>query len=132
MSPFSCNSLIALRASPPVILRRSEKKETAPKASKIAAATSGKSGKKKKWSKGKAREKLNNLVLFDKPTYEKLYKEVPAYKFISASIISERLKITGGLARKAIKELQEKGLIRAVISHSAQTVYTRATKEEAK
>jgi len=30
--------------------------------------------KKKKWSKGKVRDKLNNLVLFDQSTYDKLYK----------------------------------------------------------
>merc|ERR1712223_1853320 len=40
----------------------------------------GGKAKKKKWSKGKTRDKLNNLVLFDKGTYDKLYKEVPTYK----------------------------------------------------
>ena len=49
---------------------------------------------KKKWSKGKTRDKLNNLVLFDKNTYDKLYKEVPTYKLITPSIVSERLKVS--------------------------------------
>ena len=53
----------------------------------------GGKAKKKKWSKGKSRDKLNNLVLFDKNTYEKLYKEVPTYKLITPSIVSERLKV---------------------------------------
>src|SRR3989344_1937195 len=48
-----------------------------------------------KWSKGKTKEKLNNLVLFDQATYEKLLKEVPTYKLITPSVISERLKING-------------------------------------
>ena len=39
------------------------------------------------------RDKLNNLVLFDKGTYDKLYKEVPTYKLITPSIVSERLKV---------------------------------------
>ena len=39
------------------------------------------------------RDKLNNLVLFDKNTYDKLYKEVPTYKLITPSIVSERLKV---------------------------------------
>ncbi|ELR23353.1 S25 ribosomal protein [Acanthamoeba castellanii str. Neff] len=69
-------------------------------------------GKKKKWSKGKTKEKLNNLVLFDQATYEKLLKEVPTYKLITPSVISERLKINGSLARRAINELMAKGLIR--------------------
>merc|ERR1712083_1087130 len=81
--------------------------------------------KKKKWSKGKTRDKLNNLVLFDKPTYEKLLKEVPTYKLITPSIVSERLKVRGSLARKALIELTQKGLIRQVVQHHAQQIYTR-------
>lgn len=62
-----------------------------------------------KWSKGKVRDKLNNQVLFDKATYEKLYKEVPQYKLITPSVVSERLKVRGSLARRALIELQQKG-----------------------
>merc|ERR1711979_147707 len=91
----------------------------------------GGKAKKKKWSKGKTRDKLNNLVLFDKPTYEKLLKEVPTYKLITPSIVSERLKVRGSLARKALDELCVKGLIKQVVQHHAQTIYTRVTKDEA-
>merc|ERR1712083_618877 len=91
----------------------------------------GGKAKKKKWSKGKTRDKLNNLVLFDNPTYEKLLKEVPTYKLITPSIVSERLKVRGSLARKALDELCVKGLIKQVVQHHAQTIYTRVTKDEA-
>lgn len=64
-----------------------------------------------KWSKGKVRDKLNNLVLFDKPTYDKLYKEVPSYKLITPSVVSERLKVRGSLARAALDELHSKGTV---------------------
>merc|ERR1711974_582544 len=87
--------------------------------------SSGGKAKKKKWSKGKVRDKLNNLVLFDKATYDKLMKDVTSYKLITPSVVSERLKITGSLARKALDELQSKGLIRQVVKHHAQLVYTR-------
>ncbi|CAI8015002.1 40S ribosomal protein S25 [Geodia barretti] len=50
---------------------------------KAKPAGSGGKAKKKKWSKGKVRDKLNNLCLFDKATYDKLYKEVPNYKLIT-------------------------------------------------
>merc|ERR1712140_106340 len=90
----------------------------------------GGKAKKKKWSKGKTRDKLNNLVLFDKATYDKLLKEVPTYKLITPSIVSERLKVRGSLARKALTELVQKGLIKQVVQHSAQTIYTRVTKDE--
>merc|ERR1711978_213886 len=75
------------------------------------------------------RDKLNNLVLFDKNTYDKLYKEVPTYKLITPSIVSERLKVRGSLARKALIELTEKGLIKQVVAHRSQFIYTRVTKE---
>lgn len=68
-----------------------------------------------KWSKGKVRDKLNNLVLFDKATYDKLYKEVPNYKLITPAVVSERLKIRGSLARNALQELLAKGYFKLSI-----------------
>ena len=70
---------------------------------------SGGRAKKKRWSKGKVWDKLNNLVLFDKATYDKLCKEVPNYKLITPAVVSERLKIRGSLARAALQELLSKG-----------------------
>merc|ERR1719228_669802 len=87
----------------------------------------GGKAKKKKWSKGKSRDKLNNLVLFDKATYDKLYNEVPTYKLITPAIVSERLKVRGSLARKALHELAEKGLIKQVVQHRSQLIFTRVT-----
>ena len=81
-----------------------------------------------KWSKGKVRDKLNNLALFDKATYDKLYKEVPSYKLITPAVVSERLKIRSSLARRALIELEAKGHIREVLKHHAQVIYTRAPK----
>lgn len=89
----------------------------------------GGKGKRKKWAKTKTREKLSNLVLFDKKTYDRLLAEVPKMKLITPSAISERLKINGALARKSIKYLEKEDLIRCVSYHSKQSVYTRATKE---
>ncbi len=61
---------------------------------------------------------------------ERLEKEVPAFKLITPSIVSDRLKINGSLARRAITLLLNKGLIKAIVSHKAQGVYTRATAEK--
>lgn len=104
--------------------------KTALNAAASAAQSSGKNSKgakKKKWSKGKVKEKANNLVLFDEDTYKKLMAECPKYKLITPSILSERLHINGSLARQAIKELMAKDQIRMVSQHSAQQIYTRAT-----
>ncbi|MBA0591762.1 hypothetical protein Gorai_002276 [Gossypium raimondii] len=37
------------------------------------------------------------------------------------------MRINGSLARKAIRELMARGLIRLVSAHSSQQIYTRAT-----
>merc|ERR1712150_279611 len=103
--------------------------KTAAKPKKDGAG--GGKAKKKKWSKGKVRDKLNNLILFDKPTYDKLYKEVPSYKLITPSVVSERLKVRVSLARAALAELSKKGLIIKVVGHNAQQIFTRATNVEA-
>ena len=87
----------------------------------------GGKGKKKKWSKGKTREKLNNLVVFDQATLDKLMKEVPSFKLITPSVVSDRMKVNGSLARRAIKILLDEGKIKTVISHAQQSIYTRAT-----
>merc|ERR1712043_157867 len=84
----------------------------------------GGKAKKKKWSKGKSRDKLNNLVLFDKNTYDKLYKEVPSYKLITPSIVSERLKVRGSPAKRALEEMEGKGLVKLVSAHRSQIIYT--------
>lgn len=48
----------------------------------MAAAMAGGKGKgKKKWSKGKVREKVANKVLYDQETYERLLNEVPKVRF---------------------------------------------------
>mmetsp|Transcript_10118 Transcript_10118/g.22244 ORF Transcript_10118/g.22244 Transcript_10118/m.22244 type:complete len:114 (-) Transcript_10118:64-405(-) len=96
------------------------------KEAKLKAAMAGGRSKKKKWSKGKVKEKLANMVMFDKPTYEKMMKEIPKAKLITPSVVSERLKVNGSVARAAIRHLEEKGLVQHVgDKHAAQMIYTR-------
>eukprot|EP00500_Bicosoecida_sp_ms1_P002795 CAMPEP_0203806180 /NCGR_PEP_ID=MMETSP0115-20131106/72_1 /ASSEMBLY_ACC=CAM_ASM_000227 /TAXON_ID=33651 /ORGANISM="Bicosoecid sp, Strain ms1" /LENGTH=109 /DNA_ID=CAMNT_0050714837 /DNA_START=43 /DNA_END=372 /DNA_ORIENTATION=- len=95
-----------------------------------AAMAGGNRGKRKKWSKGKTKEKLMNLVLFDETTRERLDAEVPKMKLITTAILSERLKINGSLARFAIKELLAKGAIKQVSYHKDVGIYTRATRSD--
>ena len=68
------------------------------------------------------------MVVFDKPTHEKLLKEVPTYKLITPSVLVDRLRISGSLARAAIIEMEKEGLVKAVSMHGSQRIYTRATK----
>merc|ERR1711934_1177281 len=97
----------------------------------LAKSKGGASAKKKKWSKGKVREKLNNMVVFDQNTYDRMLKEVATFKLVTPSAISERLKISGSLARRSIQELLKAGTIKLVDKHSNQYIYTRNTGEDA-
>jgi small subunit ribosomal protein S25e len=51
-------------------------------------------------------------------------------KMVSVSTVSERLKIGGSLARKAIRDMVEKGTLRVVHAASKGAIYTRATNVE--
>merc|ERR1712013_959926 len=89
-------------------------------------AMAGGRSKKKKWAKGKVKEKLQNMVMFDKSTYDKMMKEIPKAKLITIAVASERLKVNGSVAKAAIRHLEEKGLIEHVGEKSSkQMIYTR-------
>ncbi|KAG1443000.1 hypothetical protein G6F56_003244 [Rhizopus delemar] len=98
-------------------------------AAKPSSSSGGKKAKKK-WSAKKVKDKANNLVILDQPTHDRLFKEVPTYKLISQSVLVDRLKLNGSLARIAIRELEAQGLIKAVSRHHAQVIYTRATGDD--
>jgi small subunit ribosomal protein S25e len=95
------------------------------KEQKLAAALAGARQKKKKWNKGKLREKLNAKVLFDEDGWNRLQAEVPKMKLITPSALVERLKINSSLARAACKLLAEEGKIAPVEIHHSQKIYTR-------
>jgi S25 ribosomal protein len=56
--------------------------------------------------------------------YDKIMKEVPTYKLISQSVLIDRMKINGSLARVAIRHLLKEGLIKPVVHHHAQLIYS--------
>jgi len=96
----------------------------------MAAAMAGGKGKKKKWSKGKQRDKVDNKVLFTKEQFDRLNSEVPKMKLITVSTVVEKLKISAGLARRALNQLAEEGTIKAVCVSRAQRIYTRLITED--
>ncbi|KAI6243385.1 40S ribosomal protein S25 [Aphelenchoides fujianensis] len=114
---------------PPKTSKKADTKAGKAPAKKKEGGGGGKA-KKKKWSKGKVRDNLNNAVLFDKATYDKLHKEVVSAKLITPSVVSERLKVRASLATAVLRQLQNEGLIKCVVKHGSQLVYTRATKAE--
>lgn len=96
------------------------------KAAKAAAALAGGKKGKKKWSKGKVKDKAQHIVVLDQEKYDKIIKDVPTYKFISVSVLVDRLKIGGSIARVALRQLERDGVIKAISKHSKQSIYVRA------
>ena len=96
----------------------------------MAAAMAGGKGKKKKWSKGKARDQVDNKVLFSKEQHSRFLEEVPKMKLITVSTVVEKLKISGGLARRALMTMAEEGQIRPVCVSRSQRIYTRNIGDE--
>ncbi|KAL7512903.1 hypothetical protein ACHAXN_010111 [Cyclotella atomus] len=121
-SLLHCSGIIALEDIQDVQQKSKEQK--------MAAAMAGGKGKKKKWSKGKQRDKVDNKVLFTKEQYDRLNSEVPKMKLITVSAVVEKLKISGGLARRALNQLEEEGTIRKVCVCRAQRIYTRSVVED--
>ncbi|XP_020149286.1 small ribosomal subunit protein eS25-like [Aegilops tauschii subsp. strangulata] len=109
-------------------VKKDSKAAASSSSAKHANAGSGKQQqKKKKWSKGKQKEKLSNAVLFDQATYDKMLSEAPKYKLVTPSVLSERLRINASLAKRGIKDLMARGLVREVSLHASQQIFTRAT-----
>ena len=96
----------------------------------MAAAMAGGKGKKKKWSKGKSRDKVDNKVLFSKEQFDRFHAEVPKMKFISVSTVVEKLKLNAGLARQALRDLEADGKIKPILLSRAQKIYTRNVAED--
>merc|ERR1711907_617003 len=86
------------------------KGKTAP----TSSAKKGAKAKKKKWSKGKVKEKANHAVYFEPDVYEKMLKEIPTGRIITTSGVVERLRVRGSLARA------DQGPARQGIDHSGR------------
>lgn len=70
------------------------------------------------------KDKAQHAVLLDKTTSDKLYKDVQSYRLVTVATLVDRLKVNGSLARKCLKDLEEKGQIKAVVTHSKMKIYS--------
>eukprot|EP00920_Eleutheroschizon_duboscqi_P036523 GHVT01087994.1.p2 GENE.GHVT01087994.1~~GHVT01087994.1.p2 ORF type:complete len:109 (-),score=18.79 GHVT01087994.1:2526-2852(-) len=103
-------------------------KEKKTKEQIAAAAMAGGKKSRKKWSKDKARDKLNHAVMFDEKKFDKLKSEIPKSKLITPSVVSERLEVNASCARQAILALEAQGVIKRVGNpHHSQMIFTRNT-----
>ena len=70
------------------------------------------------------KDKAVHAVILDKNTSEKLNKDVQSYRLITVAVLVDRLKINGSLARRALNDLEERGVIKKVVAHSAGNIYS--------
>ena len=86
--------------------------------------------KRKKWSKSKQKEKLNNQVYWTKQLHEKLLKDIVNKEtYLTASKISDKLKVTMSLAREALKELREQEqIVPSIEYHSKFCCFVKGPK----
>merc|ERR1711964_240622 len=96
---------------------------------KMAPANTGAKKQKKKWSKGKVKDKAQHAVILDKATSDKLYKDVQSYRLITVATLVDRLKINGSLARRCLADLEEKGQIKKIVGHSKLQIYSTCSTE---
>ncbi len=61
----------------------------------------------------------------DKATYDRILTGIPKLgKHISTSLLIEKYKIVGSIARILLRKAIENGSIKSVEGHSKQTIYT--------
>jgi small subunit ribosomal protein S25e len=78
------------------------------------AAMASRKTSKKKWSKGKEKEKKEFGVFVTSEQFKDLLKELPKMRLITPAIISERFKIVLSVAKQAIRYLAGENKIKAL------------------
>ena len=72
----------------------------------IAKAATQKKGGHKKWTKGKAKEKVDHAVFLDQASYERIMTGIPKIgKHISLTNVVDKFKVIGSVARILLKRL---------------------------
>ena len=91
----------------------------------ISKAANSKKGGKKKWSKGKSKDKLENQVFIDKKTFDTIEGAVARLPLISVSVLHDKYKIIGSIARRLIRHFEAAGKIRKYANGTTgQFLYT--------
>jgi len=64
--------------------------------------------------------------LLDDSVLQEMMTSLPSYKLITVSVVSERMKVNGSVARKGILQLEKKGIIKRVDKVGQMYIYTKA------
>merc|ERR1712083_672216 len=85
--------------------------------------------KKKKWAKGRVKEKKNNAAILFPKEYESAIREIPRMKTITVAAVSEKLRVTGSLATKLIKKMADEGTLTKVAARRGFVLYRKSDKQ---
>lgn len=75
------------------------------------AAAAARKGSKKKWSKGKVKEKRNYEVFVTPTLLKEMEKEMPKMRLITISLVVDRFKVVAPIARQVMRHFAEQGKI---------------------
>merc|ERR1711957_51678 len=97
-------------------------------ASKSAQAgkAKGVKAKKKTWTKTKVKDKLNQDVFLDQKRFDKICQEIPKILCLTRSVVMEKFKVNGAVARALFRHLASAGEIKPVgdVTCSDFSLYT--------
>merc|ERR1712054_124607 len=97
----------------------------------MAKAAQSRKGAKKKWTKGKVKDKVNHAVFIEQASengYELGIHKVG--RMVSVSTFVDKFKVNGSVARAMMKKMHEKGILKSVVKHGKQLVYTQAQEQK--
>lgn len=61
---------------------------------------------------------MNHAVFLDAKQYEKISKEVPRMTVLTVAVLCDKFKVNGSVARKVLKDLTSKGLVKQAGDHN--------------
>ena len=82
------------------------------------AALASRKSTKKKWSKGKEKDKKDLAVFVTQKQLADMEKEVQKMRLVTPSVVSDRFKINCSVAKRVIRYFAGKQLIRALDAQS--------------
>lgn len=95
------------------------------------AAAASRKGQKKKWSKGRVKDKLNLEVFITPAQLKEMEKEMPKMRLITLSTVSDRFKIVASVARRVIRYFATTNKILPLdYQHQQLPLFTGAEKKE--
>lgn len=80
---------------------------------------------KKKWSKNKVKERVENQNYIDIKLYERIIKEISKDKLITPNMLTTRFRISCSLAKKLLVELSKKKFIKMIKFSSKESLFTK-------